>query len=170
MKTLTTLLLSLCLLSSSAFADVTLYGLTLGKTTVSEAKQHYKLTGKGSMRLLPDTWQFFRISGDQINLEHLKHVTVYFDDKQVLGDMWFIYPPSAQTFNELDVALSNQYTKKMSAPFDPRWTTSVASFEAPNTEIVLEHYLYGTILTFTDTRYKQAADKAMAAVKAAQAQ
>lgn len=170
MKILTSLLLSLCLLSSSAFADVTLYGLTLGETTIEEAKQLYTLSSKNSVMVLPDSWSYFRVSGDQINLAHLKDLTVYFDDKQVLGKMMFIYPASAQTFNELDIALSNRYIKKLSPPFNPKWTTSMASFDAPNAEVKLEHDIYSTSLTITDNDYQLAADKERAKAKAAKAQ
>ena len=170
MKTLTTLLLSLCLLSSSAFADVTLYGLTLGKATIAETQQRYTLIDKRTATGLPNTWNFFSITADQLNTPPLKRLTVYFNEQQVLGEMRLTYPPASQTFNELDVALSNRYIKKPSPAINnPNWTKALAHFEAPNTKIVLEHYQYGTTLTFTDTRYKQAADKAMA-VEAAKAQ
>ena len=163
MKTLTTLLLSLCLLSSSAFADVTLFDLTLGKTTIEEAKQRYTLIDKRTPAGLPKTWNFFSVTRVQLNTPPLTDLTLYFNDQHILGEMRLTYPPSVQTFNELDIAISNRYTKKPSPTIsNPNWTKALAHFEADNTEIVLEHYLYGTILTFTDTRYKKAADNAKA--------
>lgn len=162
--------LLLCLLSSLAQADTTLFGLTLGKSTRQELEQTYTLQDKNTASGLPDSWNYYRVSGEQFNEPLLKHATLYFDDTQMLGRIMFTFPSSLEKYKALEEQLGRQYPRLNTAPFvSEPLRLDKAEFQNDTTHIRLEHNVYNTNLSFTDLKYRAAAQKRLAEKKALEA-
>lgn len=159
--------LMLCLLSPLAQAETTLFGLTLGKSTRQEVEQTYTLQHKKTASGLPDSWNYYRVSGEQFNEPQLKHATLYFDNTQTLGRINFTFPSSLEKYKALEEQLSRQYPRIKMAPFvSEPLRLDKAEFQNDTTHVLLEYSYYGTYLDFTDLKYHAAAQKRLAEKKA----
>ncbi|WP_394230790.1 hypothetical protein [Shewanella colwelliana] len=168
MKIIHALLLSLALLATAAQADTTLFGLTLGKSTLEEVQQRYTLKWKKSQSSLPDTWSYYRVSGEQFAPKaDLRHAVLYFDDQQVLGTVRFRFPISLTTYKALKQQISEQYPRAMTPYFKAdQYLLERADFESDTTHVTIEHSDYFTDLTYTDLNYRATAQKIIAENKA----
>ena len=139
MKMIKTCALLLCLLSSLAQAETTLFGLTLGKSTRQEAEQTYTLQYKNTASGLPDSWKFYVVGGEQFGEPQLKEATLYFDDNQTLGCILFIFPSSVQKYKELKDQLSRQYPLLKMAPFvsEPLQIIDKIEFQNDTTHVLM---------------------------------
>ena len=120
MKTLTTLFLSLCLLSSSAFAEIDILGFTTGKTTLTEIREKYtfKDPDEPITKLgYPKNGVINRLSGKQLNQPELYYATLFFDDKQKLGKLLLSYPSNKNTFHSLLNAFKERYPEQIKILF-----------------------------------------------------
>lgn len=167
MKIIHALLLSLLLLATAAQADTTLFGLTLGKSTLEEVQQRYALKWKKTSKSLPG-YSDYKISGDQFEPElNLRHAVIYFDDKQILGIITFKFPISLTTYKSLKQQISAQYPRAMTPYFKAdQYLLDRADFESDTTHVKIEHSDYFTDLTYTDLNYPVRAQKIIAENKA----
>ncbi|MGI2025270.1 hypothetical protein [Shewanella glacialipiscicola] len=160
MKIINTCALLLCLLSPFAQAETSLFGLTLGQSTLQEVEQRYTLQYKKSASGLPDSWNYYRVSGEQFNEPQLTYATLYFDDARTLGRVWFLFPSSEAKYKTLKDQLSRQYPRLNIAPFvSEPLRLDKAEFQNDTTHIQLEYSAYGTDVAFTDLKYRAAAKK-----------
>ena len=170
MKLFSALLLTLSLLSTAALAETTLFGLTLGQSTLNEVKQLYTLTSQRTASSTPDSWLFYRISGKQLNDPKLKHATLYFDDEQVLGRVWLFFPSSEPTFNQLDQHLLQQYPLAATPAFEPdEFQLRQTDYQNDKTHVRLMYSLYSTNVTYADLDYRKAVKHAIVKKKATNA-
>ena len=170
MKLFSTILLSLSLLSSAAFAETTLFGLTLGRSTLNEVKQLYTLKGENTASSTPNSWHYYDLSGKQLNNTKLKEATLYFDGNQVLGDMILFFPSSEPIFNEQNQHLSKQYPRAVTPKFEPsELQIRQIDYQDDKTHVELMYSLYGTYVTYTDLDYREAVKHAIAKKKATNA-
>ena len=167
MKIIHALLLSLALLTTVAQADTTLFGLTLGKSTLEEVQQRYTLKWKKTSNSLPG-YSYYKISGDQFEQKtKLRHAVFYFDNKKVLGIITFKFPISLTTYKTLVQQISTQYPRAMTPYFKAdQYLLERADFENDTTHVKIEHSDYFTDLTYTDLNYRAAAKKIIADNKA----
>ncbi|MGW7678342.1 hypothetical protein [Shewanella sp. S23-S33] len=162
--------LLLCLLSSLAQADTTLFGLTLGKSTRQEAEQTYPPQYKNTQSSLPDSWNYYRVDGKQFNEPQLKYATLYFDDAQTLGIILFTFPSSLEKYKALEEQLSRQYPRIKMTPFvSEPLRLAKTEYQNDTTHVLLDYSDYGTYLSFTDLKYRAAAQKRLAEKKALEA-
>lgn len=169
MKFITAFVLALCLLSPAAQAKTTLFGLTLGKSTVEEVQKTYTLHGKRSPTKWLDGWDYYDISADQFNVPQLKEATLYFDNDQRLGAIRFSFPPSLEQYIALRAEMDKQYPRIKMAPFESEpLLRDKTEYQNATTHILLEHTDYGTWLKFTDLKYFEAVQKLKAQHKAQQ--
>lgn len=170
MKFITAFVLALCLLSPAAQAETSLFGLTLGKSTRQEVEQTYTLQYKDTASGLPDSWNYYRATGNQFNVPQLRHATLYFDGNQVLGRISFSFPPSLEQYIALRVEMDKQYPRIKMAPFESEpLLRDKTEYQNATTHVLLEHSDYGTWLIFTDLKYFEAVQKLKAQHKAQQA-
>ncbi|MPY24481.1 hypothetical protein [Shewanella sp. YLB-07] len=106
MKIIITTLLSLYLLSFSAFADTTAFGLTLGKTTETELKKVYraKLTGVNEYI----NGNIYSIPVNQLGIEGARNAFAIFDTDLTLSFIKIEFRKSR--FEALNRILSSKYT------------------------------------------------------------
>lgn len=162
--------LLLCLLSPLAQAETTLFGLTLGKSTRQEVEQTYTLQYKNTQSSLPDSWNYYNVTGKQFDEPQLKEATLYFDDAQTLGSILFTFPSSLEKYKALEEQLSRQYPRIKMVPFvSEPLRLDKAEFQNDTTHVLLEYSDYGTYLDFTDLKYRAAAQKRLAEKKALEA-
>lgn len=135
--------LLLCLLSSLAQAETSLFGLTLGKSTRQETEQTYTLQHKNTASGLPDSWNYYRVSGEQFNEAQLKHATLYFDNTQTLGRINFTFPSSLEKYKTLEEQLSRQYPRIKMAP---SYRSHYASIK-PSFKMTPPMYYWNTAIT-----------------------
>ncbi|AEG13614.1 hypothetical protein Sbal175_4403 (plasmid) [Shewanella baltica BA175] len=170
MKIIKKIALLLCLLSPLSQAETTLFGLTLGKSTRQEVEQTYTLQDKNTASGLPDSWNYYRVSGEQFNEPLLKHANLYFDDTQMLGRIMFFFPSSLEKYKALEEQLSRQYPRLNTAPFvSEPLRLDKAEFQNDTTHVLLEYSYYGTYLSFTDLKYRAIEKKPIAELKALEA-
>ena len=167
MKIIHALLLSLMLLTTAAQADTTLFGLTVGKSTIKEVQQRYTLKWKNMSKSLRG-YSDYKISGDQFEPElHLRHAVLHFDNKQVLGIVRLKFPISLTTYKALVQQISAQYPRAMTPYFKPdQYLLDRADFESDITHVKIEHSNYFTDLTYTDLDYYKTKLKIIAENKA----
>lgn len=162
--------LLLCLLSPLAQAETTLFGLTLGKSTLQEVEQTYTLQYKNTQSSLPDSWNYYNVTGKQFDEPQLKEATLYFDDSQTLGTILFTFPSSLEKYKALEEQLGRQYPRLNTAPFvSEPLRLDKAEFQNDTTHVLLEYSYYGTYLDFTNLKYRAAAQKRLAEKKALEA-
>ena len=170
MKIINTCALLLCLLSPFAQAETSLFGLTLGQSTLQEIEQRYTLQYKKTASGLPDSWNYYHVSGEQFNEPQLKSATLYFDNVQTLGRIRFLFPSSEAKYKTLKDQLSRQYPRLNTAPFVPEpLRIAKTEFQNDTTHIQLEYSAYGTDVTFTDLKYRAIEKKPIAELKAREA-
>lgn len=170
MKFITALVLALCLLSPAAQAETTLFGLTLGRSTLQEVEKHYSLQYKDTASGLPDSWNYYRVTGNQFNVPQLNEATLYFDGNQLLGAIRFYFPPSLEQYIALRAEMDKQYPRIKMAPFESEpLLRDKTEYQNTTTKVRLEYSDYGTWLIFTDLKYFEAAQKTVAQHKAQQA-
>ncbi|QDO82431.1 hypothetical protein FM037_03195 [Shewanella psychropiezotolerans] len=106
MKIMISTLLSLYLLSFSAFADTTAFGLTLGKTTETELKKiyHAKFTGVNEYT----TGNTYSIPVNQLDIEGARNAFASFDTDLTLNYIRIEFRQSR--FKALNQILSSKYT------------------------------------------------------------
>ena len=162
MKLFSALILSLSLLSTAALAETSMYGLTLGQSTLNEVKQHYVLTNKTHTDVPADNWYYYKVSGDQFNGPDIEYASLFFDDEQVLGGMWFYARTSGPTFNQVKHHLNQRYRGTVIQEGMP-----FAIYEDKDTEVTLmQNRLSGLNVLYLDRDYK---DEVKAQKKAANA-
>jgi hypothetical protein len=154
MKIIKTFALLLCLLSSLAQAETTLFGLTLGKSTLQEVQQTYTLKYINNTPGLLDSWNYYRVSGEQFNEPQLHNATLFFDDAQTLGNILFIFSGSLSKYKELEEQLSRQYPR---IKISERFGNNRTDYKNDTTHVSLAYTNNGTTLTFTDLKYRAAA-------------
>ena len=170
MKIINTCALLMCLLSPFAQAETSLFGLTLGQSTLQEVEQRYTLQYKKSASGLPDSWNYYRVSGEQFNEPQLEKASLHFDNTQTLGGILFFYPSSEAKYKALKDQLSRQYPRLNTAPFvSEPLRIAKTEFQNDTTHIQLEYNVYNISLDFTDLKYHAAAQKLIAAKKAREA-
>ncbi len=170
MNIIKTFALLLCLLNPLAQAKTTLFGLTLGKSTRQEVEQSYTLQDKNTASGLPDSWNYYRVSGEQFNEPLLKHATLYFDNTQTLGRINFTFPSSLEKYKALEEQLSRQYPRIKMAPFvSEPLRLDKTEFQNDTTHIRLEYNVYNILLSFTDLKYRAIEKKPIAELKALEA-
>lgn len=170
MKFITALVLALCLLSPAAQAETTLFGLTLGKSTLQEVEKHYTLHDKDTVLKWLDSWNTYRVTGNQFNVPQLRHATLYFDGNQRLGKIWFSFPPSLEQYIALRTEMDKQYPRIKMAPFESEpLLRDKTEYQNTTTKVLLEYSDYGTNLFFTDLKYFEAVQKRIAEYKAREA-
>lgn len=160
MKIIKTCALLLCLLSPFAQAETTLFGLTLGKTTVSELQQRYNTTQHTSASY-PEGWVQYIVSANEIPaLKAIaKDVSFPFINESRLGGVWISYPRSEATFELLKQELDQKYP---SAPAGYTITGGlVAKYKNSELDISLIYDEYGTTLLYTDQNYRRQLKEAM---------
>lgn len=150
MKIIKTGALLLCLLSPLTQADTTLFGLTLGKSTLNEVTQAYTLHYIGGQPGAPYKSNY-NVSGNQFNEPQLKEATLYFDENQILEATLFNFPSSVQKYKELKDQLSRQYPRLKMEPFisDPFGTIDKVEFQNDTTHVSLTYNYHGILLGFT---------------------
>lgn len=153
MKIIKTCALLLCLLSPFAQAEMTLFGLTLGKTTVSELQQRYSATQHKS-KYNPEGWNYYSVPVNEIPaLANIAtEVSFSFTNKDILGGISITYPSSENTFKELKSVLD------ANSPTLPALYNQgrIANYQTSDTYIRLEYAPpYGTDLTYTDQNYRR---------------
>ncbi|ABX51682.1 hypothetical protein A1L58_17945 [Shewanella baltica] len=159
--------LLLCLLSPLAQAETTLFGLTLGKSTLQEVEQSYTLQDKNTASGQSDRRNYYVVDGKQFNEPQLKDAALYFDDAQTLGTILFTFPSSLEKYKALEEQLSRQYPRIKMAPFvSEPLRLDKAEFQNDTTHIRLEYNVYSTFLSFTDLKYRAANQKRLAEKKA----
>ena len=170
MKLFSGLILSLSLLSSAALAETTLFGLTLGRSTLNEVKQLYTLKGESTASSTPDSWLYYKVSGDQFSEPNIEDATLFFDGDQVLGNIIFYFPSSELTFNQLNLHLHQQYPQVVTPAFESSiYQLRQTDYQDDNTHVRLMYSLYSTYVTYTDLDYREAVKHAIAKKKAANA-
>ncbi|MCL1064306.1 hypothetical protein MK852_19495 [Shewanella benthica] len=168
MKLVSTLLLSLSLLSSATLAETTLFGLTLGKSPLNEVKQRYTLKGEDTTSSTPDSWHYYKVSGDQFSEPNIKHAVLYFDGGQVLGRVTLRFPSSLKSFDHIDKFLSQKYPRVITPAFEPnQLQLRRTDFQDSYTQVKLTYGYYGTNVTYADLDYRKAIKHAIAKKKAA---
>jgi hypothetical protein len=154
MKIIKIYALLLCLISPFAHAETTLFGLTLGKTTVSELQQRYNTTQHTSASY-PDGWVQYIVSASEIPaLKAIaKDVSFPFINESRLGGVWITYPRSEATFELLKQELDQKYP---SVPAGYTITGGlVANYKNSEVDISLIYDEYGTTLLYTDMNYRR---------------
>lgn len=170
MKFITAFVLALCLLSPAAQAETTLFGLTLGKSTLEEVQKTYTLHGKSASAKWLDGWNYYRVTGNQFNVPQLKEATLYFAGDQVLETISFYFPPSLEQYIALRAEMDKQYPRIKMAPYvSEPLLRDKTEYQNTTTKVRLDHSDYGTWLIFTDLKYFEAAQKIKAQHKAQQA-
>jgi len=160
MKFITAFVLALCLLSPAAQAETTLFGLTLGKSTLEEVQKTYTLHGKRSPTKWLDGWNYYLVTGNQFNVPQLKEATLYFDNDQRLGEILFSFPPSLEQYIALRAEIDKQYPRIKMAPFESEpLLRDKTEYQNTTTKVHLEYSDYGTWLIFTDLQYFEAVQK-----------
>ena len=106
MKIMISTLLSLYLLSFSAFADTTAFGLTLGKTTETELKNIYRAKLTGVNKLI--NGNIYSIPVNQLGIEGAKNALAIFDTDLTLSYIKIEFRKSR--FEALNRVLSSKYT------------------------------------------------------------
>jgi len=121
--------------SNPAFADTTAFGLTLGKTTESEAKKMYTMEYAGAYRRSHGNMYYLRNTGI---MESLKSLHLVFDKKGLLVMIQAVFPKTkeAEIFDTLSKKHKLAYNLIRSNP-SPRYAIahSRAGFDAGDTEI-----------------------------------
>lgn len=162
--------LLLCLLSSLAQAETTLFGLTLGKSTLQEVKQTYTLQAKNTAYGLPDSWNYYNVTGKQFDEPQLKEAALYFDNTQTLGSIRFSFSSPLEKYKELEAQLSRQYPRIKTIGFVPnQLVNNKVEFQNDATYIRLLYGYYGVGLIFSDLKYHAAAQKHLAEHEALEA-
>ena len=114
MKIIISTLLSLFLLSFSAFADTTAFGLTLGKTTETELKKIYRAKFTGVNKY--SSGNTYSIPVNQLDIEGARKALVGFDTDLTLSFIQIEFRQSR--FKALNQILSSKYTlTEQSIPF-----------------------------------------------------
>lgn len=152
MKIIKTCALLLCLLSPFAQAETTLFGLTLGKTTVSELQQRYNTTQNNSKY---EGWNSYSVPVNEIPklTNKATDVSFPFTNDGILGGIWIIYPRSEATFELLKQELDQKYP---SVPAGYTITGGlVAYYKSSELNISLIYDEYGTTLLYTDQNYRR---------------
>lgn len=97
--------LALALLSSSAFADPTIFGMALGEMTEKDLKATYKVKHTGKNKY--SNGNMYSVPVSNINFEGLKKVTTIFSTDGKLVAVLTTLPKSK--FNYLNEALGGKY-------------------------------------------------------------
>ena len=171
MKLFNGLILSLSLLSSTAaLAETSLFGLTLGQSTLNEVKQLYTLKGENTASSTPNSWHYYDLSGKQLNNTKLKEATLYFDGEQVLGKIMLFFPSSEPMFNELNLQLHQQYPQVVTPEFKSSiYQLRQTDYQDDDTHVRLMYSQYSTDVTYTDLDSREAVKHAISKKKAANA-
>lgn len=154
MKLFTALTLVVLLFSPFAQAETTLFGLTLGKSTVQEVAKSYTLQDKKITPGQLENWNYYRVSGEQFGEPLLQNATLFFDDTQTLGSILFIFSNSLSRYKELEEQLSRQYPHLKVSELYPAGSSA---FQNDTTSILLTRNDNAILLTFTDLNYRTAA-------------
>ena len=170
MKLFNGLILSLSLLSTAALAETSLFGLTLGQSTLNEVKVLYTLKSQSTTSGTPDNWYYYKVSGDQFNEPNIKNAVLYFDGDQALGNIRFYFPSSEAMFNELNLQLHQQYPQVVTPEFESSiYQLRQTDYQDDKTHVRLMYSQYSTDVTYTDLDYREAVKHAIAKKKAANA-
>lgn len=167
MKFITAFVLALSLLSPAAQAETSLFGLTLGKSTLEEVQKTYTLHDKRPFTQEFEGWEYYRVTGDQFNVPQLRHAALYFDNDQRLGAIRFSFQPSLEQYIALRAEMDKQYPRIKMAPFESEpLLRDKTEYQNATTHVLLEHSDYGTWLDFTDRLYQQKVNAILDAAKA----
>ncbi|KOO04826.1 hypothetical protein [Vibrio nereis] len=99
------LLLSLLLMSNAVWANPTVFGLTIGETSVDQLKSKYTVNHTGTNKY--SHGDMYNISRDQINFEGISDVTTVFDTSGKLVAVLTELPKNK--FDYLHGVLGNKY-------------------------------------------------------------
>ncbi|PSU11802.1 hypothetical protein C9J03_11740 [Photobacterium gaetbulicola] len=125
------LFILLSLFSTSLLADPTVFGLTIGKTTISQLKNTYSVNYSGQNKY--SLGDMYEIPRGQINFDGIGAVTAIFDSSNTLVAVLSEFPKSK--FDYLNSAIAKKYTlmnKKI-----PFVGDKSATYQSGNTEITL---------------------------------
>jgi hypothetical protein len=153
MKYITTLILTICLLSPFAQAETTLFGITLGKSSVSDLQQRYN-TKQHISTSYPEGWHRYIVPVSEIPAlaDIATEVSFSFTNKDILGGVSITYLSSEHTFKVLKSVLD------ANSPTSPALYNQgrIANYQTSDTYIRLEYAPpYGTDLTYTDQNYRR---------------
>jgi hypothetical protein len=152
MKIIKIYALLLCLISPFAHAETTLFGLTLGKTTVSELQQRYNTTQHNSKY---EGWNSYSVPVNEIPAltNNATEVSFPFTNDGILGGVWITYSRSEATFELLKQELDQKYP---SVPAGYTITGGlVVKYKNSEVDILLIYDEYGTTLLYTDMNYER---------------
>jgi hypothetical protein len=170
MKFIKTCALLLCFLSPFVQAETTFLGLTLGKSTFKEVEQTHTFKWKTTQSGLPNTWNTYRVTGEQFEYPTLKFANLHFDNTHTLGRMVFVFPSSLDTYKKLYTQMSKLYPKETS-PFlvADQLHINRADFENDTTHVEIIHNNYFTEINLIDLKYHTATHKYIAEMDAREA-
>lgn len=93
------------LLSSTVYADPTVFKMEIGKMTEKQLKSIYNVTNAGINKY--SNGNMYNISNYDINFEGIQDVTAIFNTKEILSGVTFILPKDK--FDEINKTLSEKY-------------------------------------------------------------
>ncbi|QDO82429.1 hypothetical protein FM037_03185 [Shewanella psychropiezotolerans] len=150
MKVMISTLLSLFLLSFSAVADTTAFGLTLGKTTETELKKIYRAKLTGVNQLI--NGNIYSIPVNQLGIEGARNAFAIFDTDLTLSFIKIEFRQSR--FEALNQILSRKYTltEQRNIPF---FGNKHAFYKHENAviELVAPHLSDIAILSYITNEY-----------------
>lgn len=124
--------LALSLLSSTAFADPTIFGMELGEMTETDLKAKYNVSHTGTNKY--SDGNMYSVPTSSINFDGLKEVTAIFDTNSKLVAVLTTVPK--HKFDTLNQALGGKY-KRVSQNI-PFVGNKSAKYRDGTTDIILE--------------------------------
>lgn len=146
------LLTALLLSSSTAFADPTVFGLTIAETTVAQLKQTYRVSYSGENKY--SHGDMYSINQGQIQFEGIGEVTAIFNNNGVLQAVLSNFNKSK--FDYLNSVLSKKYQRvSQNVPFVGNKS---ATYKDGNTEISLDapHMSFTMSMNYMTTEFLDA--------------
>lgn len=127
-----TLFFALLLVCQSAFANPTVFGITIGKTTVEQLKNQYRVSPQGINKY--SEGEMYVIPQGQIQFDGLGEVTVIFDRSDRLVAVLTEFPKNK--FDYLNGMLANKY--QLISQNIPFVGNKSATYRNDDTEITLD--------------------------------
>ena len=143
--------------ASTSFADVTAFKLTLGKTTVEEAKQTYWLTPNGQNSA--SKGPMFSVAPDAIDFPNIQGFNLVFSENNTLSAIHVTLPRSE--FGDLRPMLSQRYS--VVAEHLPFVGNRRVTYEKDGVQIELNspHLSFDTTLVYATDEFHEQVEVSM---------
>lgn len=166
MKKITKSLILLYFITFNVFAESTLFGLIIGKSTLEDVKQTLALPDSESPRSGPPNWIYYTVEGSQFQMDISPkpiNIKLHFDNNQILGrlTLWWKIKESDQLFNVLDEMMNNSnYSKKSTCNLKREWIVRETCYQDKATQVnLVDTSLFGTNLDFVNLKHLEALNK-----------